>query len=79
MLALMFGGFGVFYATFPGGVMCALIDLTLYGLSVFFGEKIYPALAFARLICFMVTAAAVSGHNKDLERAAKRRKRGGRP
>ncbi len=72
MLTLLFGGFGVFYATFPGGVMCTLMELTLFGLSVFFGEKIYPALAFARLIYFMVIFAAVSGHNKDLERAAKK-------
>ena len=73
MLTLLFGGFGVFYATFPGGVMCTLMELTLFGLSVLFGEKIYPALAFARLIYFMVTFAAISGHNKDLERAAKKR------
>ena len=78
MLTLMFGGFGVFYATVPGGVMCALMDLTLYGLSVFFGEQIYPALVFVRLIYFMVTVAAVSGHNKDLERAAKKKNRAGR-
>ena len=79
MLTLLFGGFGVFYATFPGGLMCALMELTLFGLSVFFGEKIYPALAFVRLIYFMVTFAAISGHNKDLERAAKRGKRGKQP
>ena len=72
MLTLLFGGFGVFYATFPGGVMCTLMELTLFGLSVFFGEKIYPALASARLIYFMVAFAAISGHNKDLERAAKK-------
>lgn len=74
MLTLMFGGFGVFYATFPGGVMCTLMELTLFGLSVFFGENIYPALAFARLIYFMVTFAAISGHNKALARAAKKKK-----
>ena len=79
MLTLLFGGFGVFYATFPGGVMCALMELTLFGLSVFFGEKIYPALAFVRLIYFMIAFAAISGHNKELARAAKRGKRGKQP
>ena len=79
MLTLMFGGFGVFYATFPGGVMCALMELTLFGLSVFFGEKIYPALALVRLIYFMITFAAISGHNKELARAAKGKKREARP
>ena len=79
MLTLMFGGFGVFYASFPGGVICTLMELTLFGLSVFLGEKIYPALAFVRLIYFMVAVAAISGHNKELARAEKREKRGARP
>ena len=79
MLTLMFGGFGVLYASVPGGVICAIMELTLFGLGLLFGEKIYPALAFVRLIYFMVTFAAISGHNKELARAVKKEKKRGRP
>ena len=78
MLTLMFGGFGVLYASIPGGILCTLMELTLYVLSALFGERVYPALGFVRVIYFMVTVAAISGHNKDVARRATREKSGPR-
>ena len=76
MLTLMFGGFGVLYASIPGGILCTLMELTLYVLGALFGERVYPALAFVRVIYLMVTVAAISGHNNDVARKTARRKSG---
>lgn len=78
MLTLIFGGFGVLYASIPGGILCTLMELTLYVLSALFGERVHPALAFVRVIYFMVTVAAISGHNKDAARRVAREKSGPR-
>lgn len=66
LLTLFFGGFGVFYFSTLGGIICAIIEIILWVVSFFtFGLGVLIVVPF-HLICVIYTAIAINGHNKKL-------------
>ena len=66
LLTLLFGGFGVFYATTLGGIVMAIVELIGWALVVVtlgFGIVLVPVIHVIALIWCVV---AVNNHNKQL-------------
>jgi hypothetical protein len=66
LLALLFGGFGVFYASIPGGIVMSLVELITLAIAIVtlgFGVVLFPIVHMISLIWCIVS---VSGHNKRL-------------
>ena len=66
VLTLLFGGFGIFYVSLFGGIICSLIEVTLLLLSILtFGLGIFIVIPF-HILLLIYTVVAINNHNKNL-------------
>lgn len=70
ILTLLFGGFGVFYFSTVGGIVCSIIEIVAAIILVFltFGFGL-PLLFLLHLVFVLYTAVTINSHNKRLLRA----------
>lgn len=70
LLTLLFGGFGVFYFSTLGGIVCSIIEVVAVLTLVLFTLGLgLPLLFFLHLVFVLYTAVAINSHNKRLLRA----------
>lgn len=66
VLTFFLGGFGIFYVSIIGGVICAILELALW-VVVFMSMGLLSFLAWVfHLIMMLYVAVAISSHNKKL-------------
>lgn len=66
LLALLFGGFGLLYASIPVGIVCSIIEI-VFLLVVFFTAGVGLLLYIPwHILCVIIAIVLVGGHNKRL-------------
>ena len=71
LLALLFGGFGVFYASVIGGIICSIITIILIIIAVItMGFGLILCVIWA-VICAIIAGILASSYNKKLLAQAK--------
>lgn len=69
LLTLLFGGFGVFYFSTLGGIVCSIIEIVAILILVLFTLGLgLPLLFLLHLVFALYTAVTINSHNKRLLR-----------
>ncbi|MCC8108068.1 MAG: hypothetical protein LIQ30_03270 [Planctomycetes bacterium] len=68
LFTILFGGFGLFYVSFLGGIVASLIELVLLLISFITGGLASFLLVPWHIFCIIVAVVMVSSHNNRLLR-----------
>lgn len=66
LLTFFFGGFGVFYCTTIGGIICTILEVILWLVAIFTFGFGAPLILVGHFIFVIVTAVYINSRNKKV-------------